>query len=63
MKDRPKIGLTSSQELEPSLNEALKTWDDLSEEQLKDGLDKLNQYVESVAKEELNTEKTKSKEK
>jgi len=43
--------------LEPSLNDALEKWDGLSEEQLKVGLDKLNQYVESVSKEELNTEK------
>jgi len=64
IKDRPKIGLaTSSKELEPSLNDALEKWDGLSEEQLKNGLDKLNQYVELVAKEELNTEKTKSKDK
>mmetsp|Transcript_23670 Transcript_23670/g.40347 ORF Transcript_23670/g.40347 Transcript_23670/m.40347 type:complete len:367 (+) Transcript_23670:72-1172(+) len=64
VKDRPKIGLTtSSKELDPSLNDALEKWDGLSEEQLKDGLDKLNQYVELVAKEELNTEKTKSKDK
>jgi len=63
VKDRPKIGLTSSKELEPSLNEALEKWDGLSEEQLKDGLEKLNQYVESVTKEELNTEKTKDKDK
>jgi len=62
--DRPKIGLTtSSKELEPSLNDALEKWDGLSKEQLKDGLDKLNQYVEMVAKEEINTEKTKSKDK
>lgn len=58
MKERPKIGLDSSKdELEPSLNEALEKWDGLSEEQLKVGLEKLNQYVELVAKEELNTEK------
>jgi hypothetical protein len=61
-KDRPKIGLTSSKELEPSLNDALDKWDGLSEEQLKVGLDKLNQYVELVTKEELiGKEKAKSK--
>jgi hypothetical protein len=31
----------------------LDKWDGLSEEQLKEGLDKLNQYVELVTKEEL----------
>jgi len=57
VKERPKIGLNSSKELEPSLNDALEKWDGLSEEQLKIGLDRLNQYVESVSKEELNTKK------
>ena len=60
-KDRPMIGLTSSKEIEPSLNDALEKWDGLSEEQLKEGLDKLNQYVDLVAKEELDKEKNKGK--
>lgn len=43
------------------LDDALEKWDGLSEEQLKDGLDKLNQYVELVAKEESDKEKNKDK--
>ena len=50
-------GLASSKELD----DALEKWDGLSEEQLKDGLDKLNQYVELVAKEESDKEKNKDK--
>jgi len=50
-------GLASSKELD----DALEKWDGLSEEQLKDGLDKLNQYVELAAKEESDKEKNKDK--
>jgi hypothetical protein len=50
-------GLASSKELD----DALEKWDGLSEEQLNDGLDKLNQYVELVAKEESDKEKNKKK--
>lgn len=60
-KDRPKIGLTSSKEIEPDLIDALEKWDGLSEKQLEEGLDKLNQYVELLSKEELDKEKRKGK--
>ena len=43
------------------LDDALEKWDGLSEEQLKDGLDKLNQYVELVANDESDKEKNKKK--
>jgi len=39
--------------LEPNMIEALDTWDTLSETQLKDGLDKIEQYVELVEKDQL----------
>ena len=57
VKERPKIGLSSSTELE----EALTKWDDLSEEHLKEGLEKLNQYVEQVSKEENKEANSKGK--
>mmetsp|Transcript_33692 Transcript_33692/g.70834 ORF Transcript_33692/g.70834 Transcript_33692/m.70834 type:complete len:389 (-) Transcript_33692:48-1214(-) len=44
---------SANDSLEPNMIEALDTWDTLSETQLKDGLDKIEEYVELVEKDQL----------
>ncbi|KAL7534303.1 hypothetical protein ACHAXR_005778 [Thalassiosira sp. AJA248-18] len=53
-KDRQTIGMKSAhpEELEASMVDALDKWDSLSEKQLQDGLDKIEQYVDFVEKEQ-----------
>ena len=55
-KERQKFGemksASSEKDIEPSLVEALDKWDSASEKQLQDGLDKLEEYVELVEKEQ-----------
>lgn len=55
-KDREMIGMKSANDMEPSISEALDKWDSLSEKELQDGLDKIEQYVELVENEQRNTE-------
>ena len=47
----------SANDMEPSVLEALDKWDSLSEKELQDGLDKIEQYVELVEKEQRGEEK------
>mmetsp|Transcript_6472 Transcript_6472/g.11483 ORF Transcript_6472/g.11483 Transcript_6472/m.11483 type:complete len:367 (+) Transcript_6472:128-1228(+) len=59
-KDTPTlIGMksASAKDMEPTVMEALDKWDTLSEKQLQDGLDKIEQYVELVEKEQRNEKK------
>ncbi|KAL9182437.1 hypothetical protein ACHAXT_013089 [Thalassiosira profunda] len=57
-KDRQTIGTESAKDIEPSVLEALDQWDSLSEKQLQDGLDKIEQYVDLIEKEQKSEEKT-----
>eukprot|EP00970_Alexandrium_tamarense_P015126 scaffold4733_cov170-Alexandrium_tamarense.AAC.40 len=49
--ERPMLGMSSSNEMEPSIIEALDKWDSLSEKQLEEGLAKLELYVDLVERE------------
>lgn len=52
-KDSPAmIGMKSANDMEPSIVEALDKWDTLSEKQLQDGIDEIEQYVDLVEKEQ-----------
>lgn len=52
-KDRQTIGgMEKAKDIEPSVLDALDKWDSLSEKQLQDGLDKIEQYVELIEKEQ-----------
>lgn len=52
-KDSPAlIGMKSANDMEPSVIEALDKWDTLSEKELKDGIDKIGQYVDLIEKEQ-----------
>jgi len=53
-KDKATIG---SKDMEANMVEALDSWDKLSENELQDGLDKIEQYVELVEKEQRGEEK------
>ena len=53
-KERTTIG---SKDMEASMVEALDKWDKLSENELQDGLEKIEQYVELVEKEQRDEEK------
>ena len=55
-KDRQTIG-TSAKIIDAEVIEALDNWDGLSEKQLQDGLNKIEQYVESVEQEQLDEKK------
>lgn len=46
------IGTKSAKDIEPSVIEALDKWDSLSDKQLQEGLDKIEQYVELVEQEQ-----------
>jgi len=48
-----------SKDMEVSMVEALDNWDKLSENELQDGLDKIEQYVELVEKEQRGSEEKK----
>jgi len=61
VESRPRIGTSnqgtgtaSSKEIEPSVLEALDKWDELSDKQ-QDGLEKIQEYVDIVEKEQLGT--------
>ena len=58
VKERQTIGTESAKDIEPSVLEALDQWDSLSEKQLQDGLDKIEQYVDLIEKEQKSEEKT-----
>ena len=49
--ERPMLGMSSSNEMEPSIIEALDKWDSLSEKQLEEGLAKVELYVDLVERE------------
>lgn len=53
-KEKATIG---SKDMEANMVEALDNWDKLSESELQDGLDKIEQYVELVEKEQRGEEK------
>ena len=53
-KEKATIG---SKDTEAAMVEALDNWDKLSENELQDGLDKIEQYVELVEKEQRGEEK------
>ena len=55
-KEKATIG---SKDMEASMVEALDNWDKLSENELQDGLDKIEQYVDLVEKEQRGEEKKK----
>ena len=50
---------SANNDLESDMIEALDKWDVLSEKELKDGLDKIEKYVELVEKEQLNSSEKK----
>mmetsp|Transcript_724 Transcript_724/g.1197 ORF Transcript_724/g.1197 Transcript_724/m.1197 type:complete len:246 (+) Transcript_724:300-1037(+) len=58
-KDSPAmIGMKSANnDMEPSIVEALDKWDTLSEKQLQDGIDEIEQYVDLVEKEQRTEKK------
>ena len=59
-KDKQTIGMKSANnDLESDMIEALDKWDVLSEKELKDGLDKIEKYVELVEKEQLSSSEKK----
>ena len=53
-KEKATIG---SKDMDANMVEALDNWDKLSENELQDGLDKIEQYVELVEKEQRDEEK------
>jgi len=53
-KEKATIG---SKDMDANMVEALDKWDSLSENELQDGLDKIEQYVELVEKEQRGEEK------
>ena len=52
-KDRQMIGI-NAEGVEPSITDALAKWDNLSETDLKDGLDRIEKYVELIENEKSN---------
>ena len=59
-KDKTTIGMKSTtSDLESDMIEALDKWDVLSEKELKDGLDKIEKYVDLVEKEQQNSSEKK----
>jgi len=52
-KDRQMIGI-HAEGVEPSITDALAKWDNLSETDLKDGLDRIEKYVELIENEKSN---------
>jgi len=56
-KDRQLIGMKSAKDMDPSIGDALDKWDVLSEIGTQDGLDKIEQYVKLVEKEQQNGKK------
>jgi len=46
------IGMKSSKDMEPGIADALDKWDGLSERELQDGLNKIEQYVELIEEEQ-----------
>lgn len=52
-KDRQMIGI-NAEGMEPSISDAFAKWDNLSETDLKDGLDRIEKYVELIENEKRN---------